>query len=152
MSQFDPALGLPAEFIDLWSSTGTATVTTLSSSGARQTTATLARLVLDRLVVQRDAGASVAMVSDDFVSHDPHIDGREGLVDFIDWRNAHHDSSHLEVHHEFVSGDLVAIHRTDRHGANAELAVVDVLRIADGRITEYRGVVGADGAVADAPS
>jgi len=40
MSEFDPALGLPPEFVDLWSSTTTATVTTLSSSGAPQTTAT----------------------------------------------------------------------------------------------------------------
>jgi len=40
MSQFDPARGLPAQFVDLWSSTATATVTTLSSSGAPQTTAT----------------------------------------------------------------------------------------------------------------
>ena len=251
MSQFDPARGLPAQFVDLWSSTATATVTTLSSSGAPQTTATwflvedgifkcsweptkqkvrnlvrdprctvmlldqtdplrsveiravatikhdtelafrrrvgarygfpvaddspphvvvtftpeqirgsdhrscdrvaVARLFLDCLVVQRDAAASVAMVSDDFVSHDPNIVGREGLVGFIEWLNAHHLSSHIEVHHEFVSGDLVAIHHTDRHGDHTELTVVDILRIVDGRITEYWGVVGANRDVADAP-
>ena len=38
MSPIDPAPGLPAQFVDLWSSTTTATVTTLSSSGAPQTT------------------------------------------------------------------------------------------------------------------
>ncbi len=81
---------------------------------------------------------------DDFVSHDPNIDGREGLVGFVEWLNAHHQSSHIDVHHEFVSGDLVAIHHTDRHGHNTELAVVDILRIVDGRITEYWGVVGAN--------
>jgi len=251
VSQVDPALDLPAAFADLWSSTGTATVTTLSSSGAPQTTATwflvddgsfkcsweptkqkvrnlvrdprctvmlldptdplrsleiravatvtddtdlefrrrvgarygfpvaddspphvvvtftpeqirgsdhrscdrvaVARLFLDCLVVQRDAAASVAMVSDDFVSHDPNIVGREGLVGFIEWLNAHHPSSHIEVHHEFVSGDLVAIHHTDRHGDHTELTVVDILRIVDGRITEYWGVVGANRDVADAP-
>jgi len=248
MSQFDPALGLPAQFADLWSSAATATVTTLSSSGAPQTTATwflvddatfkcsweptkqkvrnlvseprctvmlldptdplrsleiravatvahdadlafrrrvgaqygfpvdddspphvvvtfnpkqirgsdyrsgdrvaIARSFLDRLVVQRDAVASIAMVSNDFVSHDPNIDGREGLVAFVGWLDAHHQNSSIEVHHEFVSGDLVAIHHTDRHGDNTELTVVDILRVVDGRITEYWGVVGADRPVA----
>jgi len=244
VSQFEPALGLPTEFVDLWSSPASATVTTLSSSGAPQTTATwflvddgtfkcsweptkqkvrnlvrdprctvmlldptdplrsleiravatikddtelafrrrvgarygfpvaddspphvvvtftpeqirgsdhrscdrvaVARRFLDCLVVQRDVATSVAMVSDDFVSHDPNIVGREGLVGFVDWLDAHHQSSHIEVHHEFVSGDLVAIHHTDRHGDDTELAVVDILRIVDGRITEYWGVVGAN--------
>ena len=92
------------------------------------------------------------MVSDDFVSHDPNIDGREGLVDFVEWLNAHHQSSHIEVHHEFVSGELVAIHHTDRHGPNTELTVVDILRVIDGRITEYWGVVGADHAATATPS
>jgi len=72
------------------------------------------------MVVQRNAAASVAMVSDDFISHDPNIVGREGLVGFIEWLNAHHPRSHIEVHHEFVSGDLVAIHHTDRHGDHTE--------------------------------
>ena len=112
----------------------------------------VARLFLDRLVVQRDAASAAAMVSDDFISHDPHIDGREGLVDFVGWLDANHQSSEIEVHHEFVSGDLVAIHHTDRHGENTVLAVVDVLRIVDGRITEYWGVVGADEAVTVPPS
>ena len=93
----------------------------------------------------------MVMVSEDFVSHDPNIDGREGLVDFVEWLKAHHQSSYVKVHHEFVSGDLVAIHHTDRHGENAELAVVDILRVVDGRITEYWGVVGADRPVADTP-
>lgn len=251
MSQIDPAPALPTGFVDLWSSTTTATVTTLSSSGAPQTTATwflvedgtikcsweptkqkvrnlvrdprctlmildpidplrgleiravatvkddpglefrrrvgasygfpvadgspahvvvtltpekirgsdyrscdrvaVARLFLDCLVVQRDAAASVALVSDDFISHDRNIDGREGLAHFVEWLNAHHQSSHMEVHHEFISGDLVAIHHTDRHGDSAELAVVDILRIVDGRITEYWGVVGANSVAADTP-
>lgn len=251
MSQIDPAHGLPAEFVDLWATTTTATVTTLSSSGAPQTTATwflvedgtikcsweptkqkvrnllqdprctvmildptdplrsleiravatvahdpglefrhrvgaqygfpvadgspahvvvtftpekirgsdyrscdrvaVARLFLDCLVVQRDAAASVALVSDDFISHDPNIDGREGLVHFVEWLNAHHQSSHMKVHHEFISGDLVAIHHTDRHGDSAGLAAVDILRIVDGRITEYWGVVGANSVAADTP-
>jgi len=252
MSQLDPDLALPAQFVDLWSSTATATVTTLSSSGAPQTTATwflvengtftcsweptkqkvrnlvrdprcsvmlldptdplrsleiravatitddtelefrrrvgarygfpvaddspphvvvtftpeqirgsdyrscdgvaVARRFLDCLVVQRDAAKSVAMVSDDFFSHDPNIVGREGLVGFVDWLDTHHQSSHIEVHHEFVSGDLVAIHHTDRHGDDTELSVVDILRIVDGRITEYWGVVGANRAGEDTPS
>jgi len=252
MSQFEPAPGLPAEFVDLWSAAATATVTTLSPSGGPQTTATwflvedgtlrcsweptkqkvhnlvrdprctvmlldpadplrsleiravatvtpdvdlafrrrvgawydfpvadaspphvvvtftpekirgadhrssdrvaVARRFLESLVVQRDAAASVAMVSDDFVSHDPNIVGREGLVDFVEWLDAHHRNSHIEVHHEFVSGDLVAIHHTDRHGGNVELAVVDILRVVGGRITEYWGVVGANSAVADTPA
>ena len=66
MSQFDPTLGPPAQFVDLWSSTATATVTTLSSSGAPQTTATWERggTVESSDAVERHAQADVELVAE----------------------------------------------------------------------------------------
>ena len=75
------------------------------------------RAVVDRffteLVTKKDPNGVARLVSDDFVSHAPGIDGKQGLVDFAAAQAADNPGAGIvEDIHTVVQGDLLVKHYT----------------------------------------
>lgn len=98
----------------------------------------------DALVVEKDAEAVGTFLSDDFVSHTPGIDGKQGMMDFAAFQ-AENDpgAGFVEVIHRVAQGDTVVWHYS--YGSNpaekADLMITDFFTVKDGLIVAYWDVV-----------
>src|SRR6478735_4237972 len=94
----------------------------------------------DTLFNRRDYAGAEAYWSPDYIQHSAHIaPGPSGLFDLV-------RSLPPELHHEHqlvvADGDHVMLHgRFSGHGQPANWIVVDVVRIADGRLAEHWDVI-----------
>lgn len=96
------------------------------------------------LVKNKDPKAVAGYLADDFISHNPQVAGKQGMVDFAaSQAETQPDAGFVEVFHTIAKGDLVVKHYTySNEPANgAELAIVDFFRVTDGKIVEYWDVV-----------
>jgi predicted SnoaL-like aldol condensation-catalyzing enzyme len=78
-----------------------------------------------------------------YTQHNPLIeDGWAGLTRFIAWLRTHFPQARLELKHAYADGDFVVLHshwiRTP--GERGE-AVVDIVRLAQGKLVEHWDVV-----------
>jgi predicted SnoaL-like aldol condensation-catalyzing enzyme len=78
-------------------------------------------------------------VAEDLAQHNPHLpDGRESLVGFIEGMRAQRPAARFDVRRLAADGDLVFVHSHFVAGPGEPgAAVVDVFRLADGRIVEH---------------
>lgn len=96
------------------------------------------------LVEDKDAEAVGEYLSDDFYSHTPSIDGKQGMMDFAA-NQAENDpgAGFVEIYHSFAHGDTVVRHYS--YGSNpeekADMMIVDFFRVKDGKIVEYWDVI-----------
>ena len=94
----------------------------------------------DTLFNRRDYAAAEAFWSPDYIQHSAHIaPGRSGLFDLV--RSL---PPELRYEHQLVvaDGDHVMLHgRFSGHGLPANWVVVDVVRIADGKLAEHWDVI-----------
>lgn len=75
----------------------------------------------------------------DYIQHSPlAATGAQGLKDFLDWARARSPQAEHRVKRLFVDGDYVIahVHVIINPGERGN-AVVDIFRIADGRIAEH---------------
>jgi acetyl esterase/lipase len=94
----------------------------------------------DTLFNRRDYAGAEAFWSPDYIQHSAHIaPGRTGLFDLLKSLPAE-----LRYEHQLVvaDGDHVLLHgRFSGHGQPANWIVVDVVRIADGKLAEHWDVI-----------
>ena len=94
----------------------------------------------DTLFNRRDYAGAEAFWSPDYIQHSAHISpGRSGLFDLV--RSL---PPELRYEHQLVvaDGDHVLLHgRFSGHGQPANWIVVDVVRIADGKLAEHWDVI-----------
>jgi epsilon-lactone hydrolase len=101
---------------------------------------TLVIEAFDTLFNRRDYAGAEAFWSPDYIQHSAHIaPGRTGLFDLVKSLPAE-----LRYEHQLVvaDGDHVMLHgRFSGHGLPANWVVVDVVRIADGKLAEHWDVI-----------
>jgi predicted SnoaL-like aldol condensation-catalyzing enzyme len=101
---------------------------------------TLVIEAFDTLFNRRDYAGAEAFWSPDYIQHSAHIlPGRAGLFDLVKSLPAE-----LRYEHQLVvaDGDHVMLHgRFSGHGLPANWVVVDVVRIADGKLAEHWDVI-----------
>jgi epsilon-lactone hydrolase len=94
----------------------------------------------DTLFNRRDYSDAEAFWSPDYIQHSAHIaPGRAGLFDLVKSLPAE-----LRYEHQLVvaDGDYVMLHgRFSGHGQPANWIVVDIVRIADGKLAEHWDVI-----------
>jgi acetyl esterase/lipase len=94
----------------------------------------------DTLFNRRDYAGAAAFWSPDYIQHSAHIaPGRTGLFDLVKSLPAE-----LRYEHQLVvaDGDHVLLHgRFSGHGQPANWVVVDVVRLADGKLAEHWDVI-----------
>jgi acetyl esterase/lipase len=94
----------------------------------------------DTLFNRRDYSGAEAFWSPDYIQHSAHIaPGRTGLFDLVKTLPAE-----LRYEHQLVvaDGDHVVLHgRFSGHGQPANWVVVDIVRIADGKLAEHWDVI-----------
>src|ERR1700739_3807459 len=94
----------------------------------------------DTLFNRRDYVGAEAFWSPDYIQHSAHIEpGRPGLFDLVKSLPAE-----LRYEHQLVvaDGDHVMLHgRFSGHGRPANWVVVDIMRIADGKLAEHWDVI-----------
>ena len=94
----------------------------------------------DMLFNRRDYAGAEAFWSPDYIQHSAHIaPGRTGLFDLVKSLPAE-----LRYEHQLVvaDGDHVLLHgRFSGHGQPANWIVIDVVRIADGKLAEHWDVI-----------
>ncbi len=104
-------------------------------------------LVIDYLRMlfgeKKVAQAVETYAADNIVQHNPNIgDGREPIIAFLDGLMAAHPAATWEIKRVVAEGDLVVVHThltlsPDDRG----MAVVDIFRVADGKVVEHWDVL-----------
>lgn len=109
-------------------------------TAAEDTNKALVIEAFDTLFNRRDYSAAEAFWSPDYIQHSAHIaPGRAGLFDLVKTLPAE-----LRYEHQLVVADRdhVMLHgRFSGHGQPANWIVVDVVRVADGKLAEHWDVI-----------
>ena len=96
------------------------------------------------LVEEKDAEAVGTFLSDDFVSHTPGVEGKQGMMDFAAWQAENDPGAGIvEIFHKLAQGDTVVWHYS--YGSNpaqkADLMITDFFTVKDGKIVAYWDVL-----------
>lgn len=94
----------------------------------------------NELVTKKDPAGVAEYLSDDMVSHNSNIAGKQGLLDFAAMQAKDRpDADFIDELLFFADGDLVVKYYTysndPSHGA--EHAIVDFFRVTDGKIMDF---------------
>jgi predicted SnoaL-like aldol condensation-catalyzing enzyme len=93
----------------------------------------------ERVLQPMDSSRVDEFFADDYIQHSPlAATGAQGLKDFLDWARARSPDAEHRVKRIFVDGDYVIahVHVIIKPGDRGN-AVVDIFRIANGRIAEH---------------
>lgn len=94
----------------------------------------------NELLTKKDPAGVAAYLSDDFVSHNPEIPGKQGLMDFAAYTAKELPNANIiEVLLTFSHNDLVVQYYTfaDEPSKGVDRYISDYFRIKDGLIVEY---------------
>jgi predicted SnoaL-like aldol condensation-catalyzing enzyme len=133
------------ERIALWSATLLlATVPAWSATGAQL--AANKRLVVafyEASINQKDYDRAVTYLGPQYRQHNPTAgDGAAGLKAFIAFLKAKFPMQHGDIKQIIAEGDLVALHvHSTRGDGTPGRAIVDIFRIADGKVVEHWDVI-----------
>lgn len=99
----------------------------------------IVRAYLDTVWNRGDTGDAATLVAEDLVQHNPQLpDGREALLSYVAALRTRMPDLRFEVARTIADGDLVVAHSLLTGGGGAlAMAVIDIYRIADGRIAEH---------------
>jgi predicted SnoaL-like aldol condensation-catalyzing enzyme len=92
------------------------------------------------MVDNKDAEGVARYLSDDFVSHNPELVGKQGMMDWATWQQENQPTAGVvEQIHTIVKDDLVVLYYTytSDPAKGAELTIADFFRVEDGKIVEY---------------
>lgn len=100
------------------------------------------KLVLDfyeNVIIKREFDRWPEYLRPDYIQHKPCIaDGPQGVLDFMRDNYARYPVHVPEVVRSFVDGDHVFLHvRVHMEPLNPDIAVMDIFRVADGRLAEH---------------
>lgn len=91
----------------------------------------------------KDAEAAIAMMGSTYTQHNARIaDGKEGFRQFISAFKQKYPDSHSRIVRVLAEGDYVVlhVHMVREPGTRGE-AVVDIFRLADGKVVEHWDVL-----------
>ena len=93
----------------------------------------------ERVLKPLDSSRVDEFFARDYVQHSPlAATGAQGLKDFLDWARARSPAAEHRVKRLFVDGDYVIAHvHVIINPGDLGNAVVDIFRIAQGRIAEH---------------
>ena len=93
----------------------------------------------ERVLKPLDSSRVDEFFATDYVQHSPlAATGAQGLKDFLDWARARAPAAEHRVKRMFVDGDYVIAHvHVIINPGDTGNAVVDIFRIANGRIAEH---------------
>ena len=93
----------------------------------------------ERVLKPLDSGPVDEFFARDYVQHNPlAATGAQGLKDFLDWARARAPTAEHRVKRMFVDGDYVIAHvHVIINPGDTGNAVVDIFRVANGRIAEH---------------
>jgi predicted SnoaL-like aldol condensation-catalyzing enzyme len=103
----------------------------------------LVRRIYAEVLGPIDSGAVDALFDPGYIQHNPNAaTGAQGLKDMLDRAKVKYPHAEHRVKRMLVDGDLVAAHvHVIFHPGDAGFAVVDIFRIAKGRIAEHWDVM-----------
>jgi predicted SnoaL-like aldol condensation-catalyzing enzyme len=75
----------------------------------------------------------------DYIQHKPNVaDGPQGVIDFMRANYARYPRHTVEVVRSFVDGNYVFLHvHVHMQPFNQDVAVMDIFRVADGKLAEH---------------
>ncbi len=99
----------------------------------------LVAAMYERVLQPLDSSRVDEFFAEDYIQHSPlAATGSRGLKDFLDWARARSPNAEHRVKRLFVDGDYVIAHvHVIINPGDRGNAVVDIFRIADGRIAEH---------------
>ena len=105
----------------------------------------LVQRIYDEVLGPIDSAAVDALFDAGYIQHNPNVEtGSQALKDMLDRAKARHPNTQHHVKRLLVDGDLVAAHvHVIFEPGDEGFAVVDIFRIADGKIVEHWDVMQA---------
>lgn len=87
---------------------------------------------------QHDITAVDKYVKSDYIQHHPpSFDGSKALKDFLVSLYANKKKGPIDIRRTAVSGDIVWLHLKAEGFNKAQLAIVEIFRVKDGKIVEH---------------
>lgn len=108
----------------------------MSREAQAATNRALADQFLELIFNRRDFAGASRLFAHDFTHHEPSIPrGAAGLLEHLAEIIDAHPNLRAEPVRHICDGDFVVLHNR-RHDGELEMAAIDILRIADGKIAE----------------
>lgn len=97
----------------------------------------------EKALNDKDADAAIAMMGPTYTQHNARApDGKEGFRQFIAAFKQRYPASHSRIVRVIAEGDLVVLHvHLVREPGTTGDAVMDIFRLADGKIVEHWDVI-----------
>ncbi|MFB0612736.1 nuclear transport factor 2 family protein [Aurantiacibacter poecillastricola] len=99
--------------------------------------------MFENVLVPLDSARVDEYIAEDYIQHHQNVEpGREALKGFLDWAKGQPGEAEQVLHRAFVDGDHVMLHyHVIRHEGDPGFAVMDIFRVADGKIVEHWDVM-----------
>jgi predicted SnoaL-like aldol condensation-catalyzing enzyme len=97
----------------------------------------------DASINNKDFAAASRYLGSQYKQHNPTArDGAEGLKAFIEFLKARFPNQHGEIKQVIAEGDLVVLHvHSTRGDGTPGRAIVDIFRVAGGKVVEHWDVI-----------
>jgi predicted SnoaL-like aldol condensation-catalyzing enzyme len=103
----------------------------------------LVREFYEKALNEKDYAAASKYLGSKYVQHNPRAaDGAEGLKSYLEFLKGKFPKSRSEIKRVFAEGDHVILHvHAVREPGTKGQAIIDIFRVADGKIVEHWDVV-----------
>jgi len=103
----------------------------------------LVREFYDKALNEKDYEAAAKYLGSKYTQHNPRAaDGAEGLKSYLEFLKGKFPKSRSEIKRVFAEGDYVILHvHAVREPGTKGQAIIDIFKVADGKIVEHWDVV-----------
>lgn len=103
----------------------------------------LVREFYDKALNDKDYEAAAKYLGSKYVQHNPRAaDGAAGLKSYLEFLKGKFPKSRSEIKRAFTDGDYVILHvHAVREPGTKGQAIIDIFRVADGKIVEHWDVI-----------
>jgi predicted SnoaL-like aldol condensation-catalyzing enzyme len=97
----------------------------------------------DKALNEKDYEAAAKYLGSKYTQHNPRAaDGAEGLKSYLEFLKGKFPKSRSEIKRVFAEGDYVILHvHAVREPGTKGQAIIDIFKVADGKIVEHWDVV-----------